>query len=476
MTIIGWESEYPVINHQFNQFLSVRDARLHLDGFDLTQLFLDGHQPQGFIEALPSPLEIVYLPIIRRKISTLQNVFAQAIQETNYGGDFQYVYASKANAAEEVIRTILSTGANYELSSAIDVEIALIMKERGYLSEEQTVIINGFKPEGSWYAEEIVRLKKVHDRVVPIVEDFAELPPLINSRLQFDVGLRQKCYGSQTSLDEMDNLNVRFGLSLDDIHKAAQTIAESDNLQLTMYHAMVGGQLTDIDEFIARLRAPMKTFAKLQKQHPSLNVFNFGGGLPVAMTLDFEFDYHLFARKLLTALQEVCAEHDARVPDVVGEIGRYTVAEHGAHIFKIITAKDNGSKHPWYIIDGSIMSSFPDSWALGEHFILLPLNHWDKPFRQVQLGGITCDGDDIYPQKNSNAKLYLPVDTDELYVGFFNIGAYQEMLGGAGGSKHCVIPEATEMIIDRDPDGSFTFEKLPGQNPAQVLRNLGYGR
>ncbi|MCP5101090.1 MAG: arginine decarboxylase, partial [Chloroflexi bacterium] len=133
------------------------------------------------------------------------------------------------------------------------------------------------------------------------------------------------------------------------------------------------------------------------------------------------------------------------------------------------------SKLPWYIIDGSIMSSFPDSWALSEHFIVLPLNHLDKPFQQVQLGGITCDSDDVYPPKPSNSPLYLPVETDDLYIGFFSIGAYQEMLGGVRGSKHCVLPEAYELIIDRETaKHPYQFEVLEGQSPNEVLYNLGY--
>jgi len=59
-------------------------------------------------------------------------------------------------------------------------------------------------------------------------------------------------------------------------------------------------------------------------------------------------------------------------------------------------------------------------------------------------------------------------------VGFFGIGAYQEMLGGAGGSKHCVIPEADELIIDRKDNGPYAFQTLQGQEPSRVLRNLGY--
>ena len=203
-------------------------------------------------------------------------------------------------------------------------------------------------------------------------------------------------------------------------------------------------------------------------------IFDFGGGVPAPMTLDFDFDYHAFVRLLLSTMQEVCQRYDVPVPDILGEFGRFTATEHGAHLFRVVSAKDNRSHLPWYIIDGSIMSSFPDSWALGEHFIVLPLSHLDRPFQQVQLGGITCDSDDVYPPKHSRSPLFLPAVTENLYVGFFGIGAYQEMLGGVRGSKHCVLPEANELIVERDHRGDYLYTVLPGQNATDVLRNLGY--
>ncbi|MCA9995634.1 MAG: hypothetical protein KDE56_07805, partial [Anaerolineales bacterium] len=69
--------------------------------------------------------------------------------------------------------------------------------------------------------------------------------------------------------------------------------------------------------------------------------------------------------------------------------------------------------------------------------------------------------------------LYLPIETDDLYIGFFSVGAYQEMLGGVKGSKHCVLPEAYELIVEEE-NGRFSFQILPGQTPKDVLANLGY--
>ncbi len=472
--VIGWERETAVPDkHQFNRYLQVHNGHLHMDGLDLAQFFLQ-EAPQGFDQTLPSPLEIVYLPLIRQQIQKMNQVFAQVIDELDYEGTFYYTYASKANAAEEVIRTTLGAGAHHEMSSTVDVDIARIMIERGLLTPDSMIVCNGFKGPKSLYAANLLQLRLQHENIIPVIEDLGEISPFLSSGQQFNVGLRQKSYGPNETLAEMDEANSRFGLNSEDMWKAADYIAAAPNLSLKMYHYMVGSQLTDIAAFISWLTPGIEMYARLRQRYPSLSIFNFGGGMPVAMTLDFDFDYHEFARQLLAALQDACRRYNVPVPDVMGEFGRYTTSEHGAHLFKIITVKDNGSRLPWYIIDGSIMSSFPDSWALSEHFIVLPLNHLDKPFQQVQLGGITCDSDDVYPPKPSNSPLYLPVEADELYIGFFSVGAYQEMLGGVKGSKHCVLPEAYELIIDKDDDGRFQFQILHGQTPEDVLRNLGY--
>lgn len=474
--IIGWESTDPVpTGHYFNDYLHAENGRLFYDGIDMASILLDDISTLGIDQPLSSPMELVYLPIIRRQIEKMDQYFAEAIEAEGYNGRFLYAYASKANAAEEVIRTTLSAGSHHEMSSTIDVDIARLMIAQGLLPADRLIFCNGFKPEGSDYIKNIIQLRQQHEHVIPIIEDMSEIAPLLASGLNFDVGLRIKSYGPNTSTDEMASANSRFGLDLDDVWKAASYIQSAPNLNLTVFHNMVGSQLTDPEAFVSYLQPGIELYARMRQRHPSLHLYNFGGGMPVAMTLDFAFDYVGFARLLLRTLKETCARYGVPEPDVMGEFGRYTTSEHGAHIFSVLAAKENSSKLPWYIINGSIMSSFPDSWALGEHFIVLPLNHLDKPFQQVQLGGITCDSDDVYPPKPSSSPLYLPVETDNLLIGFFSIGAYQEMLGGVRGSKHCVLPEANELVIDRaNEEAPYTYQIISGQSANDVLRNLGY--
>ncbi len=468
---IGWERAEPPGDRSFNAYLHARNGHLYFEDlnlFELTQSGVD-EQPLG------SPLEIVHLPKIREKITRMNGIFKRARAALNYEGCFYYAYASKANAAEEVTRTAVGAGAHLEMSSSVDVDIARYLAAHGYLKPEQMVICNGFKGPGSLYAEKIIAFKRdVHANVIPVLEDLPELRPFAESGLSFAVGLRQKIDSHVHTVADVDRSHIRFGMQTDDLFEAARRIEAHPNLTLTLYHAMAGTQIADCAAFVERLSAALEVYARLRQQQPNLSIFDFGGGTPVGMTLDFDFDYETFAHELLAAAQNICARHGVPVPHVMGEFGRYTVAEHGAHLFKVITAKDNGSRLPWYLINGSIMTSFPDIWAIGERFIALPLNHLDEPFRRVLLAGITCDSDDFYPLPNSPAVLYLPTVTENLYVGFFAIGAYQEMLGGVRGAKHCVLPEAMELIIDRDEAGNYQFTVLKEQTPEDVLNILGY--
>jgi arginine decarboxylase len=474
--VIGWERTIPVPDHQFNDFLSSRNGRLFYEDLDLAQLLIGGAQDQGLGHSLGSPLEIVYLPMVRQKVHELNRIFTAVAQDAGYAGRFHYAYASKANTAEEVVRTALQAGAHYEMSSQVDTVIVQMMQQAGHLAPERMVIANGFKPAGSAYAHSLVQLKQTHANLIPVLEDLTELAPFIESGKSFDVGLRLKCYGhrNHTSKEPVDSGNSRFGLNVEDLSKAADIIAAADNLHFKLFHAMLGSQITSETEFVNALRPTADIYARMRQRHSELSIFDFGGGLPAPMTLNFHFDYPLFVRLLMKMLSEACGRYDVPVPDILGEMGRYTATEHGAHFFKVLTVKNNGSALPWYVIDGSIMTAFPDTWALGEHFIVLPLNHLDKPFQRVQLGGLTCDSDDVYPPKSSVSPLYLPVETKDLYLGFFCVGAYQEMLGGVRGSKHCALPEANELLIDRDDNGLYEFKKIPGQTSNDVLRNLGY--
>ncbi|MFN8569721.1 MAG: hypothetical protein U0Z44_19825 [Kouleothrix sp.] len=152
-------------------FLSRRDGRLLLaDRIDLSAM----------VERYGAPLEIAYCPLITTQVERMLGWAAAARAEAGYDGAFQYAYATKANFAEEVVRTAIGAGANYETSATADVLIAHHLWQQGVLPESRYLFCNGSKEPS--YIEAIVALREAgYARIVPILDDLNELDALLAS-------------------------------------------------------------------------------------------------------------------------------------------------------------------------------------------------------------------------------------------------------------------------------------------------------
>jgi arginine decarboxylase len=216
-----------------------------------------------------------------------------------------------------------------------------------------------------------------------------------------------------------------------------------------------------------------------------------------AYSLDFEFDYSDFAEQLQRAVGEWCNARGVAHPHLVGEFGRYSVADHGLHIFRVGKLKrGQPGMPPWYLLDGSIMVALPDILIVkGQSFVTLPLNYLQAAAGPVVLGGRrTCDSDDFYPR--GDAELIMPFVEAEvgsgelgdgaaphqpLLIAFFGTGAYQAMLAGEGGAHHCLAPEAPKLIIEEQGgpvsgtgQRALVTRVIGEQSWADVLGELGY--
>lgn len=457
---------------QLNDFLSIRDGRLFFADLDLLTL-ADSHG---------SPLEVSFCPQITRRVQALQALFARVSEQLGYAGQFVYAYATKANFAEQVIRTAISSGAHYETSSPFDVRIATTLYKNGTLASDHFVFCNGSKEPA--YLEAILALRRAgFANVVSILDDPEEFDALADCELPLLLGLRER----KDAGDLRDGATYgydRFGMSPAVMQALAQRIAGTRH-KIILYHAMVGSQLEDEDFFIREIRESLRGFARLREHAPDMEYFNFGGGFPTpAYSLDFDFDYAAAIRGLLEAVTDECHSCLTAVPHLVGEFGRYTVADHGLHIFHTRHSK---SAQPglagalaWYLVDGSLMVALPDILIVdGQQFIALALNHWDAPAQPMLLGGRrTCDSDDFYP-RNTEQGLLLPyldaeiLAREPLRIAFFGTGAYQAMLSGEGGAHHCLAPEAPHLIIE-EQQGQRTQRVIAEQSWEDILGELGY--
>ncbi len=428
-----------------------------------------------------SPLEVGFTPLVTRQVRNMYGYFAQAFARTGYQGRFIYAYASKAAQYEDLIRTALGAGAHYETSSPMDLQMARLHWKAGNLPSDRFIFCNGFKTPA--YVQNILQLRREgFHNVVPIIESEQEIAAFGKSHFEFELGIRLRVDRSILPDGDFSRVTSRFGIAHDQLATVAAQIAAYPNLKLTLFHTMIDTQCVDRKQWVQALLISFRSYCELKREHPTLGAFNFGGGMPVPYSLDFQFDYQAFADELTEGVMRLCAEYGVEQPDLVGEFGRYTAAAYGFDFYKVVVSKpSHRSDVGWYVIDGSLMSSLPDTWALKQPFIILPLNGYDRPLKRVWLSGLTCDSDDVYRSGEEDDTVMLPdieqmQDGEELVIGVFMTGAYQDMLSGIGGVHHCLLPEPSELVIEAAPKGvGYTYTRtVPTQSVQTMAALLGY--
>jgi arginine decarboxylase len=127
-----------------------------------------------------------------------------------------------------------------------------------------------------------------------------------------------------------------------------------------------------------------------------------------------------------------------------------------------------------YLVNFSIFQSLPDFWGLGQRFPIMPLTKLNiAPNRSATIWDITCDSDGEIPF-SKEYPLYLhdvDLDKEDYYLGFFLVGAYQEILG----MKHNLFSYTNEAIVNFNSEGNYEIEFIePTQKIREILIDLDY--
>ncbi len=126
-----------------------------------------------------------------------------------------------------------------------------------------------------------------------------------------------------------------------------------------------------------------------------------------------------------------------------------------------------------YLLNFSLFQSLPDYWGIDQEFPIMPITHLDKkPTRSASLWDITCDSDGELPF-DLKKPLYLHdvnLNKEDYFIGFFNVGAYQDTLG----MKHNLFSHPTEVNIVFK-NGEVVLEKiLESQKIIDILEDIDY--
>lgn len=132
-----------------------------------------------------------------------------------------------------------------------------------------------------------------------------------------------------------------------------------------------------------------------------------------------------------------------------------------------------------YFCNFSIFQSIPDSWAVNQLFPVMPIHRLnEEPSRRAVLADITCDSDgkiDEFIDRREVKKVIElhPLNGEEYYLGFFLVGAYQEILG----DLHNLFGDTNTVHVSIAPNGGYHIEAVvSGDTVTDVLQYVSYSR
>ncbi len=125
-----------------------------------------------------------------------------------------------------------------------------------------------------------------------------------------------------------------------------------------------------------------------------------------------------------------------------------------------------------FFLNMSVFQSVPDVWAIDQVFPIMPVHRLDEALtRRAVLQDLTCDSDGRIEQYVDEEELEatMPVHAmrngEPYYLGFFMVGAYQEILG----DMHNLFGDTDSVNVELDKDNGYKLLKPEQGDTAEVV-------
>jgi len=133
-----------------------------------------------------------------------------------------------------------------------------------------------------------------------------------------------------------------------------------------------------------------------------------------------------------------------------------------------------------YLCDFSVFQSMLDHWAIDQAFPIMPIDRLDeRPTRRGVLVDLTCDSDgkvDHYVSSNPDRRfieLHALEEGKPYYLGFFLMGAYQDIMGDSH-NLFGRVPEVHVYADAEEPGGYYVEKLIPGTAVQDMLALVQY--
>jgi arginine decarboxylase len=304
---------------------------------------------QGLKEReLTTPVVVRFSDILAHRLKHLHDSFAQAIAENDYQNKYTAVFPIKVNqqrlVVEEVYRYGQPFGFGLEVGSKPELLSVMTMTAD---SPERLIVCNGFKDDS--YLEAVIIATKLGRTIIPVVENFEELPAILRIAAKYDVrpkiGIRVKLASEGSGKwRESAGDKSKFGLFITEILEAIEILREKNMLDcLQLVHCHPGSQLQDIRRVKDAINELAHVYAELKLLGAGLQYIDVGGGLGVdydgsGTNFASSMNYTLaeYANDVVYRIANVCNTRKIPHPMIVSESGRAVAAHHSVLIFNTL--------------------------------------------------------------------------------------------------------------------------------------------
>jgi arginine decarboxylase len=298
------------------------------------------------MRGLNLPILLRFNGILRNRLLEIRDVFAQAIADHKYQGDYRCVYPIKVNQQRHVVEEILKYGGpnGFGLEAGSKPELLAVVAMTG---PQIPVICNGFKD--AEFIEMALLAQKIGRQVIPVVERYSELELILRYAEKVGVrpllGMRVKLASKGSGRwQSSGGYRSKFGLSVGELLRGLEELKQrgmQDCFQLLHFH--LGSQITNIRHVKTALIEAARVYADLVKRGAGLKYLDVGGGLGIdydGSQTNFEssVNYTLqeYANDVVYHIQTVCEEANIPHPTIISESGRAVAAFHSVLVFGVL--------------------------------------------------------------------------------------------------------------------------------------------
>lgn len=394
-------------------------------------------------------------------IRAMMRVYKNTI-ESEYGGNGQVLYASKAFSCKAIYAVARDEGIGIDVVSG---------------GELYTAVKAGF-PAKSAYMHGNNKLESELEFALDsgigniVVDSFREaeiLNNLAKSRnikqnvlVRINPGIEAHTH----AFVQTARTDSKFGFSVGD--GAAKEIIKHvlglENLILRGYHCHIGSQIFEKQSFVLAAEKVINFSATVKKE---LNFeaaeINLGGGFGVWYSGDDPklkiADYAEYLKALINAIKSKCAEHGLKLPYLLIEPGRSIVGEAGVTLYTVGAIKDIPGVKKYVAVDGGMFDNPRYALYQSKYTVLLANRANDECTEKVSVAGKCCESGDLIA-----VDVPLPEAKSGDIMAVLSTGAYNysmasnynrnfipaAVLVNGGKAEYIVKPQSYEDLVRND--------------------------